>query len=93
VRFLRELSDIAAIDEAVNREECFRLVLSAVDPLANGDELEAGKVQLAIDREDALRTPGEPRRVVDEDYIKRLCGRERRAKQLLKRRAIHPYAA
>jgi hypothetical protein len=74
VGFLRELSDIAAIDEAVNREECLRLVLSTVDPLANGDELEAGKIQLAIDREDAFRTPRESRRIVDEDYIKRFAG-------------------
>jgi hypothetical protein len=46
VGFFRKLSDIAAIDEAVDREECFRLVLSPVDPLPNGDELEAGKIQL-----------------------------------------------
>ena len=69
------------------------MVLSTVDPLANGDELKAGKIQVVIDREDAFRTPGEPRRIVDEDYIKLLCGRERRAKHLLKRRTIHTYAA
>jgi hypothetical protein len=49
VGFLRKLSDVAAIDEAVNREEFFRLVLSTLDPLANGDELEAGTIQLAIE--------------------------------------------
>ena len=47
VRFLRKFSDIAAIDEPVDREECFRLVLSAVDPLANGDELQAGEDDLS----------------------------------------------
>ena len=43
VGFLRKLSDIAAIDEAVNREECFRLVLSTVDPreLRESDSAEA----------------------------------------------------
>ncbi|HUJ31232.1 MAG TPA: hypothetical protein VLY23_08135 [Candidatus Acidoferrum sp.] len=50
------------------------LIILAVDPLTDGDELHAGEIHSLEDPERIFRAPGEARRVVKEDRVERSRG-------------------
>ena len=57
VGLLRQFANVAAVNKAVNRDERLRLVVHAVDVLADRNELHAGEIQLPINRQNAFRAP------------------------------------
>jgi hypothetical protein len=89
---LAKLLDVQGVNQAMNREQGIRLLVPAIDPLADGQDVNAGELQEPTKRFDLNEVSRDTATIIHQQNIERAGLLEGSGLQLHECRAVRPHA-